>query len=270
MISPQQQSQDPAQQQTQAILKFLPLMIGWFSLNVPSGLTLYWFTNNVITTAQQLYLRRGFQAAQAVVGGGGAAASGAVVDVEAEAVEKKPSGGAGGRLASGCPPLLCAALALRMKRPARGGPGVGARCACQHAAHTLAAGKELNARRSPKQLEAAAAGGDTGGRGEKFRAIKAREAAARAASQVHCCALRCLHVHFSWLKQPAAWGPWGAAERSSTHRVCSAAAGATCSSAPSSPRHTLLRCPLHRPGRAWRRLRPPLPRRLSGVPSSGL
>jgi len=33
---------DPAQKQTQAILKFLPLMIGWFSLNVPSGLTLYW------------------------------------------------------------------------------------------------------------------------------------------------------------------------------------------------------------------------------------
>ena len=31
-------SDDPAQAQSQAILKFLPLMIGWFSLNVPSGL----------------------------------------------------------------------------------------------------------------------------------------------------------------------------------------------------------------------------------------
>jgi YidC/Oxa1 family membrane protein insertase len=29
-------------------------MIGWFSLNVPSGLTLYWFTNNLLTTAQQV------------------------------------------------------------------------------------------------------------------------------------------------------------------------------------------------------------------------
>ncbi|KAL3917158.1 MAG: hypothetical protein SGPRY_006514, partial [Prymnesium sp.] len=42
---------DPAQQQSQAILKFLPLMIGWFSLNVPSGLGLYWLVNNVVTTA---------------------------------------------------------------------------------------------------------------------------------------------------------------------------------------------------------------------------
>ena len=53
LISPPQNSQDPAMKQTQAILSFLPLMIGWFSLNVPSGLTLYWFTNNVLTTAQQ-------------------------------------------------------------------------------------------------------------------------------------------------------------------------------------------------------------------------
>lgn len=48
---------DPSQAQAQAILKFLPLMIGWFALNVPSGLTLYWFTNNVLSTAQQLYLK---------------------------------------------------------------------------------------------------------------------------------------------------------------------------------------------------------------------
>ncbi|KAG1662589.1 hypothetical protein FOA52_002986 [Chlamydomonas sp. UWO 241] len=47
---------DP-QAQTQAILKFLPLMIGWFSLNVPAGLTLYWFINNILSTAQQLYLK---------------------------------------------------------------------------------------------------------------------------------------------------------------------------------------------------------------------
>jgi hypothetical protein len=26
---------------------------GWFSLNVPSGLTLYWFVNNIISTGQQ-------------------------------------------------------------------------------------------------------------------------------------------------------------------------------------------------------------------------
>lgn len=57
IISPQQ-STDPSQKQANAILQFLPLMIGYFSLNVPSGLTLYWFTNNILTTAQQVYLRR--------------------------------------------------------------------------------------------------------------------------------------------------------------------------------------------------------------------
>lgn len=31
---------------------------GYFSLNVPSGLTLYWFTNNILTTAQQASARR--------------------------------------------------------------------------------------------------------------------------------------------------------------------------------------------------------------------
>ena len=49
---------DESQQQNQAILKFLPLMIGWFSLNVPSGLSLYYFTNTVTVISQQIYLRK--------------------------------------------------------------------------------------------------------------------------------------------------------------------------------------------------------------------
>jgi len=49
---------DPQQQQSQAILKFLPLMIGWFSLNVPSGLGLYWMTNNVVTTLTTVLIRK--------------------------------------------------------------------------------------------------------------------------------------------------------------------------------------------------------------------
>ena len=28
---------------------------GWFSLNVPSGLTIYWFINNILSTAQQVH-----------------------------------------------------------------------------------------------------------------------------------------------------------------------------------------------------------------------
>uniref|UniRef100_A0A804MZZ5 Membrane insertase YidC/Oxa/ALB C-terminal domain-containing protein n=1 Tax=Zea mays TaxID=4577 RepID=A0A804MZZ5_MAIZE len=52
------QSDDPSQKNTMLILKFLPFMIGWFSLSVPSGLSIYWFTNNVLSTAQQVWLRK--------------------------------------------------------------------------------------------------------------------------------------------------------------------------------------------------------------------
>jgi YidC/Oxa1 family membrane protein insertase len=53
----QPKSEDPAQQQSNAILKFLPLMIGWFSLNVPAALCLYWVTNNLVTTASSVLIR---------------------------------------------------------------------------------------------------------------------------------------------------------------------------------------------------------------------
>ena len=67
ILSPEQpktEGENPAADQTQAILKFLPLMIGWFSLNVPSGLTLYWFTNNIITVATTVVLRKGVEEPQ--------------------------------------------------------------------------------------------------------------------------------------------------------------------------------------------------------------
>jgi len=42
---------------TKTILKFLPLMIGFFSLQVPAGLTIYWFTSNLFTVSQSLAIR---------------------------------------------------------------------------------------------------------------------------------------------------------------------------------------------------------------------
>lgn len=144
IISPQSNANDPSQQQTQFILKFIPLMIGWFSLNVPSGLTLYWLTNNIITTAQQVYLRNKFKQVEpaGAVTGTGTGTGGTYVKPKPEVPDQpsKPSG------------------------------------------------KELGARRSSKAVQ-----GDVidvtpqqsgGGRGEKFRAIKAREAAKKAADQV--------------------------------------------------------------------------------------
>jgi YidC/Oxa1 family membrane protein insertase len=47
MTTPQR-ALDPQQQQTQnMMLWMMPLMFGWFSLSVPSGLALYWFVSNV-------------------------------------------------------------------------------------------------------------------------------------------------------------------------------------------------------------------------------
>jgi YidC/Oxa1 family membrane protein insertase len=64
----QPKTDDPAQQQGNAILKFLPLMIGWFSLNVPSALCIYWITNNVVTTASSVFIRNNVAAAAATAG----------------------------------------------------------------------------------------------------------------------------------------------------------------------------------------------------------
>ncbi|XP_006652015.2 inner membrane protein PPF-1, chloroplastic-like [Oryza brachyantha] len=52
------QNNDPNQQGAQAVVKFLPLLIGYFALSVPSGLSLYWLTNNILSTAQQVWLQK--------------------------------------------------------------------------------------------------------------------------------------------------------------------------------------------------------------------
>ena len=150
IISPQSNANDPSQQQTQFILKFIPLMIGWFSLNVPSGLTLYWLTNNVITTAQQVYLRNKFK--QVEPGSVGAGAGTNTIDVTGTYVKPKS------------------------EQPSK------------------PSGKELGARRSSKAslgspgdvIDVTPQSRDS--RGEKFRAIKAREAAKKAAEQASAAA----------------------------------------------------------------------------------
>ena len=48
-------------EKTQRILKFLPLLIGFFSLQVPAGLTIYWFTSNLFTVTQSLVVRKYYE-----------------------------------------------------------------------------------------------------------------------------------------------------------------------------------------------------------------
>ncbi len=50
-------SSDPQQAQMQSIMKFMPLMFGYISLIVPSGLTLYWFTSNTMGVAQHYFTK---------------------------------------------------------------------------------------------------------------------------------------------------------------------------------------------------------------------
>ncbi|XP_020214038.1 ALBINO3-like protein 1, chloroplastic [Cajanus cajan] len=52
------QANDPNMKSSQALTKFLPLMIGYFALSVPSGLSLYWLTNNILSTGQQVWLQK--------------------------------------------------------------------------------------------------------------------------------------------------------------------------------------------------------------------
>ena len=46
---------------TKNLLKFLPLLIGFFSLQVPAALTIYWFTSNGFTLSQSLLVRKYYE-----------------------------------------------------------------------------------------------------------------------------------------------------------------------------------------------------------------
>jgi len=43
---------------TGLVLRFLPFMLGWFAMNAPSGLGLYWVFNNILTTAQTVTIKK--------------------------------------------------------------------------------------------------------------------------------------------------------------------------------------------------------------------
>ncbi|MEW5297618.1 MAG: hypothetical protein WDW38_006791 [Sanguina aurantia] len=131
---------DEAANTTASVLKFLPLMIGWFSLNVPSGLTLYWFVNNLLSTSQQLYLKANVKPKVPSL----AMASSAVLDVS------------GAQMSAVVKPK-------EERKPA--GKEMGSR-------KKKASDSELTIDVMPEPQD--------DGKGKKFRALKAREAAGKA------------------------------------------------------------------------------------------
>lgn len=72
LLQPPTDPNNPQAQSSNAVLKFLPLMVGFFSLNVPSGLCIYWIINNIVTTASTLYIRQSVLSSQPAPTMGGA------------------------------------------------------------------------------------------------------------------------------------------------------------------------------------------------------
>lgn len=157
IISPPTNKDDPAAQQSQAILKFLPLMIGWFSLNVPSGLTLYWFVNNILSTGQQLYLKSTSQVnIPPSVLDKATETVGTVVKPKEERVKKVAGKDVGAR-----------------RRKSDDGTDI-----IDVEGEVVSSSSEATHQQQPS-------GGSRGkgSKGEKFRALKAREAAGKAAGK---------------------------------------------------------------------------------------
>lgn len=69
----QPKTDDPAQQQSNIVLKVLPIMIGWFALNVPAALSVYWVVNNIVTTATSLFIRSTLKVEPVKAGGASSA-----------------------------------------------------------------------------------------------------------------------------------------------------------------------------------------------------
>lgn len=51
-------SEDSTSQTTGLVLRGLPFMLGWFAMNAPAGLGLYWVFNNILTTATTVTVKK--------------------------------------------------------------------------------------------------------------------------------------------------------------------------------------------------------------------
>jgi len=86
----QPKGQDAAS--SNAVLKLLPLMIGWFSLSAPSALSIYWLTNNIVTTSITLAIKNSLPTPETVSSGGAATAANPEVSSIFAPPREKPAG----------------------------------------------------------------------------------------------------------------------------------------------------------------------------------
>jgi len=106
LMTPKEQKE-----QQPSFLKALPLMIGFFSLNVPSALCIYWVTNNIVTTATSLIIKNSIKMEPVVAGATVETTASSVVTENVfspPTIREKPAGFANGTLpssSSGVTPL---------------------------------------------------------------------------------------------------------------------------------------------------------------------
>jgi YidC/Oxa1 family membrane protein insertase len=60
---------DPQQAMMAQMMMFMPIMFGFFALQVPQGLVLYWVTSNVFTMAQQYFINKQGSPTHVTMGG---------------------------------------------------------------------------------------------------------------------------------------------------------------------------------------------------------
>jgi YidC/Oxa1 family membrane protein insertase len=53
-----EEAQDSTSQNVGIVLRILPFMLGWFAMNAPAGLGLYWVCNNILTTTQTVAIKK--------------------------------------------------------------------------------------------------------------------------------------------------------------------------------------------------------------------
>ena len=66
------------------MMMFMPIMFGFFALQVPQGLVLYWVTSNLFTLAQQYFINKQSTAAKQII-------DVVAVPVPAKAIEEAPA-----------------------------------------------------------------------------------------------------------------------------------------------------------------------------------
>lgn len=61
IMSPPTDTDDPSTQRIQGLLKYIPLMLGYFALQVPASLCVYWVTSNSFSTLTTLSIKKYFE-----------------------------------------------------------------------------------------------------------------------------------------------------------------------------------------------------------------